>query len=183
MVDAWLDQWGRRLEDVAGQLSALRDIAASIAKTLPRDTAERILQVSGATAIETLDADLRPRVNPELAEFARLLPPDAICQIVHLASRLGIEDQSDVLAEVANASIRERPNVPKDLPQDQCADVHGGQRAARNPGAPQLASHSFPHAPRPTMTAGTWAVETGNVKGRLDLASALSRSHPTRPAR
>jgi DNA primase len=47
VVDARLDQWGRRLDDIDGQLYAMRDVAARIASALPPNVAERITEVTG----------------------------------------------------------------------------------------------------------------------------------------
>jgi DNA primase len=144
VVDAWLDQWGRRLDDIGGQLCAMRDAAAKIATRLPQPIAERIVEITGGQILETLDENLRPRANPELPAIARLLPLDATSQIVRVAERLDLEDHSEVLAEVANALVKEQANTPKGPARDQDIEVHGDQSSAAGSSPAQLASDSFP---------------------------------------
>ena len=56
---------------------------------------------------------MKPVANPELPEIARALPADSAYQITRTAERLGFTDYSDVLAEVANAVIRQGPPAQK----------------------------------------------------------------------
>jgi hypothetical protein len=82
---------------------------------------------------------MRPVANPELPEIARVLPADAAYQTMRVAERLGFTDYSDVLAEVANAVIRD-------------TERHRSRTAHQ---APQLAASSFPHPPVPPRHAAT----------------------------
>jgi DNA primase len=111
VIDAHLDSWADRLDHAEGQLHATRSAATLIASLLPSDTADQILQVTGGHHLTMLDDNLRPVERPELPAIARLLPANAACQIVRVATRLET-DNSEVTAEVANA-ISKGAAVPK----------------------------------------------------------------------
>src|ERR1019366_4304229 len=106
VIDTHIDLWASHLDHVEGQLNAMRGAASLIAGMLPAETAERILEIISGRHLETLNEDLRPIANPELPVIARILPPDAICQIIRVAERLDTE-HSEVTTEVANAVARE----------------------------------------------------------------------------
>src|ERR1019366_4676312 len=88
VIDTHIDLWASHLDHVEGQLNAMRGAASLIAGMLPAETAERILEIISGRHLETLNEDLRPIANPELPVIARILPPDAICQIIRVAERL-----------------------------------------------------------------------------------------------
>jgi DNA primase len=155
VIDAHLEPWDRRLRDPEGPLLAMRSTAALIAGLLPPQTAEAIRQITRDKELLTLDEDMRPVANPELPEIARTLPADTIYQIMQTAERLGFTDDSDVLAEVANAVTRNTAH-PKGVPHDP---------------APQLAGKSFPHPPPTTpVSTGLTAVRPGTPGSRPKLA-------------
>ncbi len=106
VIDARLGQWGRRLDDPAGQLYAMRDVAALVASIVPAEAAARILQISRGQNVSSLDEKLHPLAVPELPQIARVLPADLACQIVRVADRLGFSCYSDILAEITNAVVR-----------------------------------------------------------------------------
>ena len=98
---------------------------------------------------------MQPVANPELPEIARALPADTAYQITRTAERLGFTDYSDVLAEVANAVIRQAAR-PGHVPHDA---------------APQLAGKSFPHPPSPVpFSTGLAAVRPAGPGSRPKLA-------------
>ncbi len=163
VVDARLEEWGHRLDDAAGPLFAMRDVAALIASTLPADTAHRITEITRGRRLETLNDNLRPRVNPELPEIAGLLPPDAVSQMVRLTERLDVEDYSDVLAEVANALIT-KPGVPKGTAHVAANNPRRRQPPAGGANPAQRTATSFPGLLRPATAV-----------------SAASRDPPVRP--
>ncbi len=47
VIDAHIDFWARQLDHVEGQLNAMRSAASFIASTMPTETAEQILQITG----------------------------------------------------------------------------------------------------------------------------------------
>jgi hypothetical protein len=124
-----------RLQDAAQEVRTAEDWATSLraAARLPGENwakaAETIRQITGNKQLTTVDEQMRPAENPELPEIARALPADTAYQITRTAERLGFIDYSDVLAEVANAVIRQAAR-PKGDPHDA---------------APRLARSSFPH--------------------------------------
>jgi DNA primase len=155
VIDAHLGLWERRLCDPAGPLLAMRSTATLIAGLLPPETAGAIRQITRNEELLTLDKLLRPVANPELCDIAGALPADAICQITRTAERLGITDYSDVLAEVANAVIRNAAR-PNGVPHDAAA---------------QLAGQSFPYPPSAIpVSTGPAAVRPGGPGSRPKLA-------------
>jgi hypothetical protein len=80
----------------------MRSAATLIASLLSSDTTDQILQLTGGHHLTMRDDDLRTVENAELPAIARLLPANAACQIVRVASRLKT-DTAEVTAEVANA--------------------------------------------------------------------------------
>ena len=162
VIDAHLDSWANRLDHAEGQLHAMRSAATLIASLLPSDIADQILQVTGGRHLTMLDDDLRPVENPELPAIARLLPANAICQIVRVANRLET-DNSEVTAEVANAvskaaAIPKRPaarghqNDPDRKPI-VCTDTDPARLAAVGfPASPAAIANSTPTPkPRPSI--------------------------------
>ena len=129
VIDAHIEPWERRLQDTAGPLLAMRSVATVIAGLLPPETTDAIRQLTGNNELATLDERMQPIVNPVLPQIARALPADTAYQIARVAQRLGFDDYSDVLAEVANAVIR-KAACPKGVPLDA---------------ALRLARESFPH--------------------------------------
>ena len=105
LIDASIEQWGRRLDDTAGPLLAMRSAASLIAGLLPDDTASQIRDITAGRELQTTDDLLRPVDNPEIPQIARILPADTSYQIVRTAAKLGF-DCTDMLAEVANATTR-----------------------------------------------------------------------------
>jgi DNA primase len=101
VIDAHLDSWASQLDHAEGQLHAMRSSALLIANLLPAETARQVLQATGGQHLTALGDDLRPVADPTLPEIARMLPANAICQIVRVADALGI-DYSDMTAEVVN---------------------------------------------------------------------------------
>jgi DNA primase len=130
VIDAYIHPWEARLRDTEGPLLAMRNVAAVIADLLPPETAEAIRQIAGYKQLSTIDERMHPVANPELPQIARALPADTAYQITRTAERLGFTDYSDVLAEVANAVIRQATR-PKGLYD----------------AAPQLAVCCFPDPP------------------------------------
>jgi hypothetical protein len=113
------------------------------------DRANRLPQITGDKQLITIDERMKPVANPELPEIARALPADSAYQITRTAERLGFTDYSDVLAEVANAVIRQATR-PKGSPHDA---------------APQLAVGCFPDPPVTTQADAESAVVGPNRLG------------------
>jgi hypothetical protein len=88
----------------------MRSAAAVIADLLPAETAKAIRRITGNRELATVDEYMQPVANPALPQIASELPADAAFQITRTAERLGFTDYSDVLAEVANAVIRQAAN-------------------------------------------------------------------------
>ena len=144
LIDASIEQWGRRLDDTSGPLLAMRSAASLIASLLPNDTASQIYDITAGRELQTTDDLLRPVDNPETPQIARILPADTSYQIVRAAGKLGF-DCTDMLAEVANATTRNTGSAGHQL-----CSPHNDQ--GRSPTAPQssaarLASTSFPRPP------------------------------------
>ena len=160
VIDAHLDPWERRLQDIDGPLLAMRSVATVIAGLIPPDSAAAIRQITQNRELLTLDERMRPVTNPELPEIARELPADTAYQITRAAERLGYAEYSDVLVEVVNAVTRDTPR-----PQGVRRDV-----------APQLAGESFPHpSPSILFSAGPAAARPGS---RPQLARAKRPPSP-----
>jgi DNA primase len=144
LIDAVIEQWGRRLDDTSGPLLAMRSTASLIAGLLPDDTASQIRDITAGRELQTTDDLLRPVDNPEIPQIARILPADTSYQIARAAGKLGF-DCTDMLAEVANATTRNtgsaghQPRAPH--------DDHGRSPAAPQPSTARLASTSFPRPP------------------------------------
>jgi DNA primase len=145
VIDAHLDSWAAQLDHAEGQLNAMRSGAALIARLLPSETVDQILQVTGRRHEATINDDLRPVANPELPAIARVLPANAACQIVRVADRTE-SDCSEVTAEVANA-VRKEAAVPKRPARGPNLDVGRGQGAPARPNPAHLATASFPDLP------------------------------------
>jgi len=160
VVDARLDTWGRRLEDPAGQLYAMRDAAALIADMLPRETAAGILQVTGGQKLETLGDDMRSLAVPELTEIADMMPADVSCQVIRVADQLGFEAYSDVLAEVVNA-LAKNVTAPKHLTVRAIDDLDHEHLIPTDASPAQLAINAFPGKPCPAtrMSAESFRAE------------------------
>ena len=142
VIDAHIDQWTGQLDHAEGQLNAMRSAAVYIAGILPPETADAIMSITGGQNLATLDDALRPVANPELPAIARILPPDAIGQIVRTADRTHCE-YSEVTAAVAN-TIAQDSQHPKD---PAVRRVHQQRQVDR--ASPALfVSHSFPARPR-----------------------------------
>jgi DNA primase len=155
VIDAHIDRWARQLDHVEGQLNAMRSAASLIASTLPSETAEQILQITGRQRMETLDEDLHVIVRSELAVIARILPSDTICQILRVVERLDT-DHSEVTAEVANAVTRQA-EVPKHTAAAGDRNDSGGRQFSLAEGSSaRFAVASFPASPHAmaTMTTG-----------------------------
>ena len=122
----------------------MRSTAALIASLLPPGAAEQIRQVTGDRELETINDQLRPAANPELAKIARILPGDTPYQVMRTAGRLGVTDCSDVLAEVANAATgiaRPGNRAPPHL-----RDGHDRSHSIQDAPA-RLAGSDFPRPP------------------------------------
>ena len=143
LIDASIEEWGRRLDDTDGPLLAMRSTASLIASLLPDDTASQIRGITAGRELQTTDDLLRPVDNPEIPQIARILPAETSYQIVRTAGKLGF-DCTDVLAEVANATTRAPP--PR-TPAPRPAPRPGRSPAAPPPSAARLASTSFPRPP------------------------------------
>ena len=76
LIDASIEQWGRRLDDTDGPLLAMRSTASLIASLLPDDTASQICDITAGRELQTTDDLLRPVDNPEIPQIARILPAD-----------------------------------------------------------------------------------------------------------
>ena len=144
LIDASIEQWGRRLDDTSGPLLAMRSAASLIASLLPDDTASQIRDITAGRELQTTDDLLRPVDNPEIPQIARILPADTSYQIVRAAGKLGF-DCTDMLAEVANATTRNSHSAGHQ-PDAQSND-QGRSPAAPQPSAARLASTSFPRPP------------------------------------
>ena len=144
LIDASIEQWGRRLDDTSGPLLAMRSAASLIASLLPDDTASQIRDITAGRELQTTDDLLRPVDNPEIPQIARILPADTSYQIVRAAGKLGF-DCTDMLAEVANATTRNTGSAG----HQPCAphNDQGRSPAAPQPSAARLASTSFPRPP------------------------------------
>lgn len=131
VIDAAITPWEHRLHETDGPLLAMRSAATIIAGLLPAGTAAAIRHITAGKELATIDDEMRPVALPELPEIAATLSADTAYQIARVASRLGIENYSDVLAEVANAVNREAAR-PKRAAHDR---------------APWQAASSFPRPP------------------------------------
>ena len=144
LIDASIEEWGRRLDDTDGPLMAMRSTASLIASLLPDDTASQIRGITAGRELQTTDDLLRPVDNPEIPQIARTLPAETSYQIVRTAGKLGF-DCTDVLAEVANAitrNTRSAGHQSRGLHYDQVRSP-----IAPQPSAARLASTSFPRPP------------------------------------
>ena len=144
LIDASIEQWARKLDDIGGPLMAMRSTASLIASLLPDDTASQIRGITAGRELQTTDDLLRSVDNPEIPQIARTLPAETSYQIVRTAGKLSF-DCTDVLAEVANAITRNTLSAGH-----QSRRLHYDQ--VRSPIAPQpsaarLASTSFPRPP------------------------------------
>jgi DNA primase len=152
VIDAHIDRWAPQLDHVEGQLNAMRSAASFIAGMLPPETADEILRITDGRYLETLGEDLHPIANPELPVIARILPSDAVCQIIRVAERLDT-DHSEVTAEVANALTREAAAPKRSAARGYQNDPGCGRFSLPKTTAARLAVASFPDA-LPTV-AGT----------------------------
>ncbi len=100
-VDARIDHWADRLDHPEGQLGVMRYAATGIARLLPRETVEAILCITGGQPVATLDDALRSDASPELSAIARILPTDAITQILRTADRTSRECSEVISAMVS----------------------------------------------------------------------------------
>ena len=150
LIDASIERWGRRLDDIDGPLLALRSAASLIASLLPDGTASQIRDITAGRELQITDDLLRSVDNPEIPQIARILPADTSYQIVRAAGKLGF-DCTDMLAEVANATTG---NSRSDGYQPRTP--HNGRDCsppAPQPSAPRLASASFPQPPLTPRTS------------------------------
>jgi DNA primase catalytic core len=152
VIDAHLDSWGPQLDHAEGQLNAMRSSAALIARLLPSETADQILQATGGRHLAALDDDLRPVANLELPAIVRMLPANAACQIVRVGDRTG-SDCLEVAVEVVNAVSKEAA-VPKRPARGPITDVGRGQQALVRRNPTRLATVGFPDLPD-TVTNST----------------------------
>ena len=164
VTDATIDRWETRFAE--GQLAAMRAAASLIASTLPPETIEHIVQASGGRTLQSLDDDLRPVRSRELEAISRVLPADAIRQILRIGQRLQF-DCSDITAEIANAVTRAHAS-PKHQPAAEVRPGCGG------PGheAVCVALPSFPGPPNLAMRQPTV---------RADLARSSAADNARRP--
>jgi DNA primase len=144
LIDASIEQWARKLDDIGGPLLAVRSTASLIASLLADDTASQIRGITAGRELQTTDDLLRSVDNPEIPQIARTLPAETSYQIVRTAGKLSF-DCTDVLAEVANVITRDTRSAGH-----QSRGLHYDQ--VRSPIAPQpsaarLASTSFPRPP------------------------------------
>jgi DNA primase len=147
VIDAHIDSWERRLQDVDGPLLAMRSVATIIAGLIPPESAGTIRRITQNEELLTLDERMRPVTNPELPEIARVLPAETAYQITRAAERLGYAEYTDVLVEVVNAVTRDAAR-PQAVPRDV---------------GPQLAGESFPHpSPSIQFSAGPAAARPGS---------------------
>jgi DNA primase len=151
VIDASLEPWERRLDEIAGPLLAMREAASTIASLLPPCTAEQIRDITGGRELRTTDDLLRPVENPGLGQIARVLPAETTYLMVRVAGKLGF-DCVDVMAEVANAVNRETRS-PKAASRARRDDPDARPSPCDAP-ASGLASSSFPRPPL-TPHAGT----------------------------
>jgi DNA primase len=157
VIDAHIDRWAPQLDHVEGQLYAMRSAASFIASLLPAETAEQIFQITGGRHLQTLDEDLHFVTNTELPEIARILPPNAICQIVRVTERLDT-DHSEVTAELANSVTREAAAPKRSAACGHQNDQARGRFCPPKTTAARLATASFPDA-RPTVAGTTTTPE------------------------
>jgi DNA primase len=157
VIDAHIDRWAPQLDHVEGQVYAMRSAASFIASLLPAETAEQILQITGGRHLQTLDEYLHFVTNTELPEIARILPPNAICQIVRVTERLDT-DHSEVTAELANAVTREAAAPKRSAACGHQNDLGRGRFCPPKTTAARLATASFPDA-QPTVAGTTTTPE------------------------
>ena len=144
LIDASIEQWGRRLDDTGGPLMAMRSAASLIASLLPDDSASQIYDITAGRELQITDDLLRPVDNPEIPQIASILPADTSYQVMRAAGKLGF-DCTEMLAEVANATTRNSHSAGRQ-PDAQSND-QGRSPAAPQPSAARLASTSFPRPP------------------------------------
>jgi hypothetical protein len=121
---------------------------------LQPEAVEAILHIVGAERVTRLDDVLHSVDSPQLSAMARILPPDAISQIVRTADRTSTYC-SDVTAAVA-ISVAERARAPKDAAHGEPHDRRAGSRVTPSPIA--VAGPGFPADSMPTAgprTAGS----------------------------
>ena len=75
LIDASIEQWGRRLDDTAGPLLAMRSAASLIAGLLPDDTASQIRDITASRELQTTDDLLRPPTTPKSPRSPASCPP------------------------------------------------------------------------------------------------------------
>ena len=148
LIDASIDQWGRRLDDADGPLLAMRATATLIASLISDGTASQIRAITAGRELQTTDDLLRPVDNPEIPQIAAILPAETTYQTVHAAGKLGF-DVIDVLAEIANATTRRTRPAGHPGPRLRRGHFTAHRGPARQHQLPRTAAHP---APRPSAS-------------------------------
>ncbi|HEV2377455.1 MAG TPA: toprim domain-containing protein [Streptosporangiaceae bacterium] len=143
VIDVHLDRWESRIDHADGRLVAMRSAAELIARTLPPGTADEVRQLTGGRRLEILDENLHHVSHAELSVIARVLPPNAACQIVRVADRTGCASY-EVTAEVTNAVLRSLGPEEHDAARALRARARSLVAQPERLGVPRLARASFP---------------------------------------
>lgn len=149
VIDAHIDQWADRLDHPEGQLGVMRSAAARIASTLPTETVEAIRCITSGGPMATPEDAPGSAAGSELSAVARILPSDAIIQILCVADRTSHEC-FEVITTVASV-VAEDVGTPKDVAHNE----RGYHPASRGTGIPvRLAASGFPGASMPIAGPG-----------------------------
>ena len=158
LIDASIEQWGRRLDDTSGPLLAMRSAASLIASLLPDDTASQIRDITAGRELQTTDDLLRPVDNPEIPQIARILPADTATRSAG-AGKLASTHR--VLTEVANATTRNtaRGHQPRARAMTRAAgcasQAPASQHSFRAPSPQASPELPGPAAPQPPAAVGS----------------------------
>lgn len=175
VIDAHIDQWADRLDHAEGQLGVMRSAATRIAHMLPPETVEAIRCFTGGGPMATPEDAAGSATSHQLSAIARILPPDAITQILRTADRTGHECIDVIMAVASVIAGDVRP--PKDVVQPEQS-----RQAASQTAAPpvRLATPGFPSVPAPIAGPGR---EGGALSPHSRRASASPPEWHTLPHR
>ena len=145
VVDAHIDQWADRLDHAEGQLGVMRSVATRIARSLPPEAVEAIRCITGGRPLTAPEDPPGSITSPELSAIARILPSEAITQILRTADRTSHEC-FEVITAVASV-VAEDLGSPKDVTRNE-RGYHPASRATEVP--VRLTASGFPSAAMPT---------------------------------
>jgi hypothetical protein len=146
VINAFLDDGPWQLQHPGEQLTAMRSAAAVIARALPPHAVSRIREITRGRPLATVDEDLAVGIGPDLLLIARVLQPEAICQIVQVAERTA-SDYSDVTAELVNDAQKEISSPKGEITRNRRVSGTSASPAPGTLNPPRLAAPSFPDLP------------------------------------